>query len=69
MSQLIPSENHAESLFSLIFSKAITQALGVVAQLNVADLLKDGSLPITELAVKAGVHEQALYRVMRMLAG
>ena len=69
MSQLIPSENQAESLFSLIFSKAITQALGVVAQLNVADLLKDGSLPIAELAAKAGVHEEALYRVMRMLAG
>ncbi len=69
MTQLTPSENPGESLFSLIFSKAITQGLGAVAELNVADFLKDGPRPIVELASETGAHEEALYRVMRMLAG
>jgi hypothetical protein len=63
------SENPADRLFSLVLSKTITQALGAVAQLKVADFLKDGPRAIAELAAQTGAHEQALYRVMRMLAG
>ena len=62
-------ENSAEQLFSLIFSNVITHGLGAVAELKVADLLKDGSRPIAELASETGAHEESLYRVMRMLAG
>ncbi len=69
VNDLTPTENSAEKLFCLAFSKVITQALGAVAELNVADLLIEGARPISELATEAGAHEESLYRVMRLLAG
>jgi len=63
------SQRMAQELFGLIFSKVITQGLGVVAELGIADLLKDGGRSIASLAGSSGVHERSLYRVMRTLAG
>ena len=63
------SERMAQQLFGLIFSKVITQCLGAVAELGIADLLKDRERPISELARRAGAHERSLYRVLRTLAG
>jgi hypothetical protein len=58
----------AQQLFGMIFSKVITQCLGVVAQLGVADLLQNGARSIADLAAACGAHERSLYRVMRTLA-
>ena len=58
----------AQELFGLIFSKVITQCLGVAAQLEIADHLKDGERPVSELAAELNVDEASLYRVLRTLA-
>lgn len=46
----------------------LNRALGVAAELNIADILKERSHSISELAKKTGVNEDALYRLMRALA-
>jgi hypothetical protein len=58
----------AQQLFGMIFSKVITQCIGVVAQLRIADLLEEGARSIADLASACGAHERSLYRVMRTLA-
>ena len=63
------SQRSAQELFGLIFSNVITQCLGVVAELGIADLLKNGERSIADLARRSSVHERSLYRVMRALAG
>jgi hypothetical protein len=40
----------------------------VAAELNVAELLRQGPLPVAGIAVKTGADEAALYRVLRALA-
>ena len=55
-------------LTQLAFGAMMTQALHVVAKLGVADMLAAGPRHVSELAAEAGVHERALYRVMRSLA-
>jgi len=52
----------------LIAGGWITQAIGLAAELGIADLLADGSKPSTELAEATGCHPQALYRLLRALA-
>ncbi len=56
------------SLRELIGGMRVTQLIYVAAKLGIADLLKDGSKSIDELASKVGAHPQALYRVLRALA-
>jgi hypothetical protein len=43
-------------------------AMGVAAELKIADLIKDGVRPSTELAAETGTHEPSLRRLLRMLA-
>lgn len=43
-------------------------ALGVVADLGIADLIKDGVRGSDELAAETGAHEPSLRRVLRLLA-
>lgn len=45
------------------------QALYVIAKLGIADIIGDDQASIVEIANAAGAHEDALYRVMRALAG
>ena len=52
----------------LIAGGWITQAVGVAAELGIADLLADGPKLSTELAQATGSHPQALYRLLRALA-
>jgi hypothetical protein len=47
----------------------VSQAVYVAAKLRIADMLADGPRPATELADASGVHPEALYRLLRMLAG
>lgn len=46
----------------------VTRAIGVAAELNLAEYLKNSEKPISELAVLTKTHEESLYRLMRMLA-
>jgi C-methyltransferase len=56
-------------LMSILDSLILAQALYAAAQLGVADLLKEGSRPVAEMARGLQVNESALYRVLRALAG
>jgi hypothetical protein len=46
----------------------ISQAIHVAAQLGLADLLKDGPVPLPQLARATGTHSRSLYRLLRALA-
>ena len=56
-------------VLQLLTSKMAAQALTQVAEIGVADHLKDGSRTTAQLATATHVQEDALYRVMRALAG
>ncbi len=45
------------------------QCIYVAAHLGLADLLKDGPLPVARLAEATGTHAPSLYRLLRGLAG
>jgi len=55
-------------LFDIIQNLSLARCLYVVTDLNIADLLKNGPKPVSELAEITKTHEQSLYRVMRALA-
>jgi hypothetical protein len=46
----------------------ITRALGVAAELGIADLIPAGTQPVEALAASAGVRPDMLYRLLRALA-
>ncbi|HEV3436090.1 MAG TPA: methyltransferase, partial [Gemmata sp.] len=56
-------------LIQMVFGKAITQALSVIARFKIADHLATGPKTATELAAVTSLHAGHLYRVMRALAG
>ena len=55
-------------LMQIASGAMLTQALRVVAELGVADLMGDGPKGSGELADAVGAHPRSLYRVMRSLA-
>jgi O-methyltransferase/methyltransferase family protein len=59
-----PVEQLNQMLTGLFLSRSILLA----AELGVADALKDGPLPVAELAARTGSHPDALYRMLRALA-
>jgi SAM-dependent methyltransferase len=56
------------AMMGLISGYWVSQAVGVVAQLGVADHLEHGPRGSDELAHAVGAEPQALYRVLRLLA-
>jgi SAM-dependent methyltransferase len=58
----------AEHIVRLGFGFAVSQALRVVADLEIADRLVGGEQYVDDLAAQTGSHVGALYRVMRLLA-
>jgi hypothetical protein len=58
----------AAHLFQLATGYVLSSALWVVAELGIADLLKDGPRPVVELAAQTMTDEGALYRTLRLLA-
>jgi SAM-dependent methyltransferase len=56
------------TLWTLLRGAMVTKALGIVAELRIADALSDGPRPVSDLAAEAEVDEDALYRVLRALA-
>src|SRR3954453_17357553 len=55
-------------LADLVRSYQRSQALAVAAQLGIADLLRDGPRPVSDLAAATGTDEPTLYRLLGALA-
>ncbi|HYX76142.1 MAG TPA: methyltransferase [Gaiellaceae bacterium] len=64
MSAIAPEEQ----IWNLLRGALMTRALGIAADLHVAEALTDGPRPVAELAGAAGVDADALRRVLRALA-
>jgi len=47
----------------------LAKALGVACELNLAEIIGDGEMEVKDIARQAGADHQALYRLMRALAG
>ncbi|MBA2705041.1 MAG: methyltransferase [Blastocatellia bacterium] len=56
------------ALMNLTAGKCVTQALAVVAELGIADLLKDGAKSVVDIARAANASEDGIYRLLRALA-
>jgi O-methyltransferase domain/Dimerisation domain len=65
-----PTPEDLRELVGLIKGYRISQAIYVVAELGIADLLKhSGKTSADELAAETRSHPESLYRVLRLLAG
>ena len=58
----------AVNIIELVQGFYVSRALGLAADLNIAEYLKNKEMPISELAKITETHEESLYRIMRMLA-
>lgn len=54
-------------LLEMIFGAVQGKAIGMMAELGIADLLKDGATDIKELSIATGTDEVALQRLMHLL--
>ena len=54
-------------LFQTLFGFMVTRTLSAVAELNVADALRDGPRSYTDLAQAVGADQRSLHRAVRML--
>lgn len=59
----------AERLMQMSLGYMTSIALHTAVQLAIAERLADGPRPVTELAREAGANEDALFRLLRLLAG
>jgi O-methyltransferase len=57
-----------QQMWTLVRGAMATKALGLVAELGVADKLADGPRPVDQLAKQTSTDEDALYRFLRALA-
>ena len=55
-------------LYDILQQFWLSKAIGVTAELGIADILKESPLTAEELAVKTSTHAGALQRMMRVLA-
>src|SRR5439155_20949993 len=65
----LASEAPHVEIMRMLHAPLITQALAVAAELGIADLVADGPCTVTDLARRTGSDPDALYRVLRALAG
>jgi len=56
------------TLWDALRGALVTRALGVVADLGVADALTEGPRPVTEIARAVGANPDSLHRILRALA-
>lgn len=63
-----PQARDFERVMQLATGLVFTAALQPVVRMKIADQLADGPLPVSELARRTESNEDALYRVMRLLA-
>src|SRR5215475_3599575 len=64
-----PAASPEAYVLDLVLAKIKTHALGVFAELGIADLLADGPKSAVELAERTGTHAPSLHRLLRTLAG
>lgn len=57
-----------QRLNQLLLGQFVARALGLAAELGIADLLKSGPLALGELAARTGSNPDGLYRTLRALA-
>jgi O-methyltransferase/methyltransferase family protein len=62
------SQNPAEQVFQVATGYMASSALYVAAALNIADHLAGGATDVADLARVTGANEDALYRILRLLA-
>jgi hypothetical protein len=63
------AERPEETIYRMLSGYRVTQAISVAATLGIADLLAGSVRTSDDLAMEAGVDPDALYRLMRALAG
>jgi hypothetical protein len=64
-----PTISPAEQLLALASGAWVTQMIHVAAELGLADLLAVGEREVSDLASACGANADALYRLLRGLAG
>ena len=55
-------------MMQMINGNLVASAIGVAAELGIADLLRDGERSTADLAAGAGAYDPSLYRLLRALA-
>src|SRR5947208_16693646 len=55
-------------MLQMAMSAMVSQALGVAAKLNIADVLSNGPKTTAEIAAATDSHEPSIYRILRSLA-
>src|SRR5882757_3062441 len=65
----VPSPQDFGEVFNLIGGYRISQAIYVVVELGIPDLLAEGPRHCDELATETNTHAPTLYRILRFLAG
>ncbi|HEU4533086.1 MAG TPA: methyltransferase [Polyangiaceae bacterium] len=66
--QAPPGPPPPAQLLQILTSKWVSQAIGVVAELNIADHVASGPKTAAELATLTNSHERSLYRMLRTTA-
>ncbi|MGA9476095.1 MAG: methyltransferase [Terriglobales bacterium] len=61
-------QQDVERMMQLTTGMVFTAALQPIARLKIADMLSEGPLPVSRLAAETATNEDALYRVLRLLA-
>lgn len=56
------------AIMQLVTGRFVSEAVGVVAKLGIADMLANGPKTSMEMAERAGVNADALFRVLRLAA-
>lgn len=64
-----PDPALVQRISMLIFGAVVAKTVYVAAKLGIADELADGPLPFDQLAKRTNTNADALYRVLRALAG
>src|SRR3954466_9721802 len=64
-----PTPEAVQQVFQLLTGHIVASAVNIAAQLGIADKLANGPRSSADLAADSGVNEDALYRVLRALAG
>jgi hypothetical protein len=65
----VASPEQQQALYELVMGYRVSQALGVVAKLGIANLLAAGPQGTAELAQATKTHAPTLFRLLRFLAG
>lgn len=61
-------EQCGQQIMQLAGGYVPAMCLNIAAKLGIADILKSGPLPAAEIAARAGMNANAVYRVLRLLA-